>query len=185
MRPTVPAVLLLLALSACAGNSTPSRPASRVAASDGLPTPIQCVPFVREITGIELYGNANTWWPTAAGKGYQRGTRPVVGAVLVLKESDRLRDGHVAAVRQVIGPREIRVTHANWGQDAATRRMVHDAMPVIDASPANDWSQPRFWNERAQAYGSVYPAFGFIYPSSDKERRNVPTPIAGSGVPTS
>jgi hypothetical protein len=180
MRPIFPALLLLLALSACAGTSAPTggRAPTRAAASDGLPAPMQCVPFVREITGIELYGNANTWWPTAAGKGYQRGTRPMVGAVLVLKESDRLRDGHVAAVRQIVSPREIRVTHANWGQDAATRRMVHDAMPVIDASPANDWSQPRFWNERSQSYGAVYPAFGFIYPSSNKERRNVPVPTS-------
>src|SRR3954451_15813770 len=28
---------------------------------------LQCVPFARENTGIELTGNANTWWDAAAG----------------------------------------------------------------------------------------------------------------------
>lgn len=173
MRGQIFALSLLLLVGACASERAPQ--ATRVAAAgNGLPAPIQCVPFVREITGVEIYGDADTWWASAAAKHYMRGTTPQVGAVFVLRASDRLRVGHIAAVRQIVSPREIRVTHSNWGSDDATRRLVHDAMPVLDVSPNNDWSQTRFWNDRSKAWGAVYPAHGFIYPSKDSERQNVP-----------
>ena len=41
----------------------------------------QCAPYAREISGIQIFGNANTWWSQAAGK-YERGNAPKVGAVL-------------------------------------------------------------------------------------------------------
>jgi surface antigen len=182
MRGHVLVLLSALCLGGCAADRTPSRPQ---VASSGLPAPIQCVPFVREITGIEIYGDADTWWGSAAQKHYMRGSVPQVGAVLVLRASDRLRVGHIAAVRQIVGPREIRVTHANWGTDDATRRLVHDAMPVLDVSPNNDWSQTRFWNAQINNWGAVYPAHGFIYPAKESERRNVPLPQQSGSVPTS
>jgi len=86
--------------------------------------------------------------------------------VLVLRATDQLPFGHVAIVRRVIGPREITVTHADWGNDDPSRRLVHDSMPVVDVSLANDWSELRFWNVQAQAFGKIYPAYGFIYPKS-------------------
>ncbi len=64
-----------------------------------------------------------------------------MNAVLVLAKSDRLSLGHVAMVRRIDGPRKIEVTHANWGMDEYTRRLVHDSMPVIDVSPNNDWTR--------------------------------------------
>lgn len=170
---------LISTLGGCAGDRAPAP--ARVAAN-ALPPPIQCVPFVREITGIEIYGDADTWWGSAAAKHYMRGSVPQVGSVLVLRASDRLRVGHIAAVRQIVGPREIHVTHSNWGGDEATRRLVHDAMPVLDVSPNNDWSQTRFWNNATKSWGAIYPAHGFIYPSKESERRNAPVP---SGTPTS
>jgi hypothetical protein len=183
MRGHVSVLLLALAListlGGCAGDRAP--PTARLAAN-GLPQPIQCVPFVREITGIEIYGDADTWWGSAAAKHYMRGSVPQVGSVLVLRASDRLRVGHIAAVRQIVGPREIRVTHSNWGGDEATRRLVHDAMPVLDVSPNNDWSQTRFWNNATKGWGAIYPTHGFIYPSKESERRNAPVP---TGTPTS
>ncbi|WP_374374644.1 CHAP domain-containing protein [Dongia sp.] len=118
---------------------------------------MQCVPYARLVSGIELYGDAFTWWEGANGR-YQRGALPAPGAVLVLDQTDRLRSGHVAVVTQVLNSREILVDHANWlpGQ-------VVQGQAVFDASPANDWTMPRFYNVEAGVYGSVYPARGFIY----------------------
>src|SRR3546814_2247370 len=42
---------------------------------------LQCVPFARAETGIEIYGNAKTWWAQAAGD-YDRGQEPREGAVM-------------------------------------------------------------------------------------------------------
>jgi hypothetical protein len=39
----------------------------------------QCVPFARAASGIQIYGDAWTWWEQADGK-YERGTVPRVGA---------------------------------------------------------------------------------------------------------
>jgi surface antigen len=118
---------------------------------------MQCVPYARMVSGINLRGDAYTWWNGANGI-YQRGAAPAPGAVLVLAQTDRLRSGHVAVVRQVISSREILVDHANWipGQ-------VINGQSVYDVSPANDWSMPRFFNAEAGVYGSVYPAYGFVY----------------------
>nr|WP_298689346.1 CHAP domain-containing protein [uncultured Dongia sp.] len=116
-----------------------------------------CVPYARMISGINLRGDAYTWWNNADGI-YQRGAAPTPGAVLVLAQTSRLRSGHVAVVRQVISPREILVDHANWIPGHVT-----NGQSVYDVSPANDWSMPRFYNAEARVYGSVYPAYGFIY----------------------
>ena len=121
----------------------------------------QCVPYARSRTGIGLFGDAHTWWKTAAGR-YARGSKPLVGSVLVLRKTSRLRHGHVGVVSAVVGPREIRLDHANWQPDAIITNMA-----VIDVSPANDWTQLRFWNKEARVWGSVYPAAGFIYNAPD------------------
>ena len=34
----------------------------------------QCVPFAREMSGIEIYGDAWTWWNAAAEEGFRRVT---------------------------------------------------------------------------------------------------------------
>lgn len=123
----------------------------------------ECVPYARTVSGIQIYGDAYTWWESASGL-YPRGQRPEPGAVLVLARSSKLRHGHLAVVVAVDGPRQIRVTHANWGWDGSTRRRVYEAMPVTDVSPANDWTQLRFFNYDTGAFGQVYPGTGFIYP---------------------
>jgi surface antigen len=128
-----------------------------------MPAPIQCVPFVRELSGIQIYGDAYTWWDKAASQGYERGKVPRLNAVIVLKKSSRLASGHVAMVRRIINQRRIEVTHANWGMEEDTRRLVHDTMPVIDVSPKNDWTSVEFFNEQAGVFGQPYPAWGFIY----------------------
>jgi hypothetical protein len=128
----------------------------------------ECVPYARQRSGIGIMGDAYTWWNTAAGH-YQRGSLPLVGAVLVLRKTERLRRGHLAVDAAVVGPREIRVDHANWQPDA-----LITGMAVMDVSPKNDWSQLRFWNKDARTWGRIYPAAGFIY--------NVPDGVIPPGI---
>jgi len=116
-----------------------------------------CVLFARANSGIDIRGDAFSWWDLAAGR-YLRGQVPEVGAVLVLAQTDRLRRGHVAVVRQVIDQRDILVDHANW----IPGRII-TGMQVQDVSPDNDWTALRFYNVQYGVFGSIYPADGFIY----------------------
>lgn len=168
------ALVMIVVLGGCAATGkTPSPAAPSVAVlppSGGSllnPYPetdefLQCVPFARTVSGIEIYGDAWTWWSQAEGR-YARGSTPRVGAVMVLRKTGRLRLGHVAVVVAQIDERNLLVSHANWGGDSRTRGKIHARQPVMDISPANDWSQLRFMNTQG-SFGSVYPAYGFIYP---------------------
>lgn len=136
----------------------------------------QCVPYARARSGIKIFGDAHTWWDTAKGQ-YARGNLPMHGSVLVLSKTKRLRRGHVGVVTGIVSPREIRVDHANWQRDAIITNMA-----VIDVSPANDWTQLRFWNKDARMWGAVYPASGFIYNMTDKAApRGADTTVISSG----
>jgi hypothetical protein len=46
---------------------------------------LQCVPFARAESGVEIRGNAKTWWSQAAGT-YDRGNEPRKGAVMAFRE---------------------------------------------------------------------------------------------------
>lgn len=160
---------LLLLLAACAQPAVPTRtvltpppPAPSPPAPDTQAF-MQCVPYARQVSGIEIFGDAWTWWQGAAGL-YERGARPLGGAVLVMKRDARLAHGHVSVVTAVVAPREIRVTHANWGWAGKKRGQVESDVSIIDVSPNNDWSEVKVWN--GGSYGRVYPAYGFIYPAS-------------------
>lgn len=122
----------------------------------------QCVPYARSRSGIKIFGDAYTWWEGAKGQ-YARGNLPMLGSVLVLSKTKRLRRGHVGVVTAIVSEREIRLDHANWQPDAIITNMA-----VIDVSPANDWSELRFWNKDARMWGAIYPASGFIYNMADK-----------------
>ena len=124
----------------------------------------QCAPYAREVSGIQIRGNANTWWGQAAGR-YERGRAPRNGSVLVLTRTSRLPQGHLAVVSRVVSAREVRVDHANWASGAARGRAARD-QPVMDVSPANDWSLVRVWYPRINDWGaSNYPAYGFVHPT--------------------
>lgn len=156
------ALLCLLSLAAC-GGTAPTRvalvpPPGPAPEQDGF---LYCVPYARAVSGIEIFGDAWTWWQGAAGR-YERGQRPLAGAVLVLRRDNRLPYGHVSVVSAVVGPREIRVSHANWGYAGKPRGQIDRDVPVIDVSPNNDWSEIRVWN--GGSFGRIYPAHGFIYP---------------------
>src|ERR1700754_4236061 len=69
----------------------------------------ECVPFARAASGIQIYGDAWTWWDQAEGR-YQRGTKPRIGAVMVFAQSSHLRLGHVAVVSRIVTPRILMIT---------------------------------------------------------------------------
>lgn len=151
-------LLLFLTLAACGGGSG----GGPVTGAAALREPVACVPYARARSGIELYGDAGTWWEAASGR-YARGAAPRPGSVLVLRPSGRMRDGHVAVVARVLSAREIRVDHANWASGGAKGRIALD-QPVLDVSPRNDWSLVRVWYPPVRDYGvTAYPAAGFVH----------------------
>ena len=116
------------------------------------------MPFARNASGVEIRGNANTWWGQAEGT-YKRGAEPIVGAVMTWKATSKNPRGHVAVVSEIVSDREIRVDHANW-----KRNQVSLKVAVIDVSEANDWSAVRLQSQ-PNTFGSTHPIKGFIYPS--------------------
>lgn len=134
-----------------------------ISAADAL----QCVPYARQESGLDLRGNAWTWWNNAAAK-YERGNTPQIGSVLVFKKSSRMRYGHVAVVARVIDSRNISVDHANWGSSrGGGRGKITRNAAVVDTSPNNDWSSVRVWYPSIRDMGQKhYPTYGFIYPGA-------------------
>ncbi len=124
---------------------------------------LQCVPFARNASGIELSGNAWTWWNEAAGV-YERGNRPEPGSILSFRSNGAMRLGHVAVVSRVVNDREIEIDHANWGYRGAVAR----AVSVVDVSPNNDWTAVRVALGSNDDFGSIYPTYGFIYGRPDR-----------------
>ena len=128
---------------------------------------LQCVPFARDLSGIEIRGNARTWWYAANGR-YDRGNRPEPGSVLSFRASGGMRNGHVAVVSRVMGPRHVQIDHANWeGPGLRKGSIMHNAN-VIDVSPLNDWTAVRVQVGYDEAsFGRTYPTYGFIYNRPD------------------
>jgi hypothetical protein len=121
--------------------------------------PMECVPFARLRSGIEVWGDAHLWWQAASAAGYVETSQPVAGDVIVIRIGEAGNRGHVAYVKRVASSREIYVDHANWHG----RQEVAVDVPVIDVSPNNDWSQVRvFWVDSGQMGARTYSAEGFI-----------------------
>jgi surface antigen len=130
----------------------------------------QCVPFARLISGIQIFGDARTWWSQATGK-YETGGTPKAGAVLCFKPVGKMQLGHVAVVSQVLTDRVIQITHANWSRIGGTRGQVEKDVTVIDVSPMGDWSQVKVWYDPVRDLGSTaYPTYGFIYQNEQAQR---------------
>ena len=131
----------------------------------------QCVTFARLTSGIEIRGDAWTWWASAQGQ-YRTGSRPEVGSVLVFQPHGRMTRGHVAVVSEMLTDRVIRITHANWG---GSRGKIEENVTVADVSDAGDWSAVKVWYAPINDLGSsVYPVYGFVH----NERLGGPTRIA-------
>src|SRR5262249_8416644 len=156
--------LLLLALAGCASQQPPAPVVAEAEPRLAPPPPsrwLECVPYARQVSGIDLRGDAWTWWSQARGH-YKRGKKTRSGAVLVFEKTRTVPGGHLSVVTRIVGAREILITHANWGSTSDTRGQVATDVRVIDVSPGNDWSELRVWN--GGDVGKAYPAAGFIYP---------------------
>jgi hypothetical protein len=133
---------------------------------------LQCVPYARAQSGIEIRGNAGTWWGQAEGR-YARGAEPRVGAVMVLRPTRAMPIGHVAMVAEIIDDRNVYLNHANWsGPGRIERRAL-----AQDVSPNGDWSMVRVWYGPQGSLGiRANPVFGFIY--NEAPGRTAPAPAA-------
>lgn len=167
--------LVTAALAACASTSAPISTGRYAAArpTSSLPTyqgdepqvadqhaGLQCVPFARRASGIEIYGDANTWWVRAEGR-YPRSNQPAAGSVFVMRGYNDPGRGHVAVVTHVDSSRLIRVDQANWLNGGE----VSVGVPILDVSANNDWSEVRVWYIPGGHWGGrTYQAQGFIHP---------------------
>lgn len=123
----------------------------------------QCAQFARLFTGIQIFGDAATWWEKAIGR-YARGFTPQAGSVLVFKPYGPMTRGHVAVVSQVLTDRIIQVTHANWSVIGGRRGQVEKDVTVVDVSAGGDWSKVKVWYDPTGDLGTtVYPTYGFVY----------------------
>jgi CHAP domain len=129
---------------------------------------LQCVPYARALSGVQIKGDAHTWWNQAAGL-YDRGSTPRVGAVMAFRPHGAMRLGHVAAVRKIVDNRTVLVSHANWSTIGGVRGHIENDVRVVDASEANDWSRVQVWYSPNAAMGTTeWPLYGFIYPAKQR-----------------
>jgi surface antigen len=141
-------------------------------------TVLQCVPYARIVSGVDLHGDALTWWDQA-GDQYKRGHKPKKGAVLAFKPKGPMTLGHVAVVSKVLDDRRVLVRHANWSVPGS----IEEDVLAIDVSEEGDWSQVRIWHSpTAQMGARTNPTYGFIYPAKAKLHSFTPDPALGSSV---
>ena len=167
-RQTLAPLAAILASASIPAGLAAQAPASPVvdAALSGqeLPPYLQCVPYAREVSGINIYGDAHTWWEQAAGR-FERGNSPRLGAVMAFVPTGNMRLGHVAAVSRVIDSRTVLLDHANWSPINGRRGQIERNVKAVDVSPNNDWSEVRVWYHPLQGLGTTaWPVHGFIYP---------------------
>lgn len=147
----------------------------------GLPY-LQCVPYAREVSGIQIRGDAHTWWNQAAGR-YARGTRPRIGAVMSFRPYGAMQLGHVAAISKVIDDRTVLLRHANWSPINGRRGQTEDNVRAVDVSPAGDWSEVRVWFAPLDGLGTTHwPVNGFIYNQKPKGNERL-TVLASADTP--
>jgi surface antigen len=128
---------------------------------------LQCVPFARAESGVEIRGNAKTWWSQAAGE-YDRGQEPRKGAVMAFAGTRGMPLGHVAVVKKIVSDREILIDHANWSPINGRRGQIERNVRVVDVSDKGDWSLVRVWYAPIGDLGlRANPVQGFIYADGD------------------
>ncbi len=123
----------------------------------------QCAAFARVFSGIQIFGDAWTWWQKASGH-YLKGSTPKAGSVLVFRPQGAMKLGHVAVVSQVLTDRIIQVTHANWSLIDGERGKIEQNVTVVDVSPGGDWTQVKVWYDPLRDLGTTtYSTYGFVY----------------------
>lgn len=169
--------LLLLAAPALADTIVaPSDNSGNVSGGgdSSLPPYLQCVPYARKVSGIQIYGDARTWWDQAQGR-YKRGETPRVGAVMAFRPYGRMALGHVAAVSKIIDSRTVLLRHANWSPIDGRRGQIENDVEAVDVSPDNDWSEVRVWYAPIHGLGTTHwPVEGFIYPKKINSNGRIP-----------
>lgn len=141
-------------------------------------TALQCVPYARIVSGVDIYGDALTWWDRAENQ-YKRGHSPRKGAVLAFRPTGPMTLGHVAVISKVLDDRHVLIRHANWSVPGA----IEEDVPAVDVSDAGDWSEVRVWHSPTGRMGArTNPTFGFIYPAKPKLRPFDPDPMLGTSV---
>ena len=175
---------LAASTAAClfAATAMSGAPAHASDGSEELTAYIQCAPYAREVSGIELYDDAHTWWDQAQGR-YETGSAPRPGAVLAFRPHRSMELGHVATVSRVIDSRRVLLDHANWSPINGRRGQVEKDVLAQDVSAANDWSEVQVWYAPIGDLGTTrWPTAGFIY--SDKARSPRPAgPVQIAHVP--
>lgn len=141
-------------------------------------TALQCVPYARIVSGVNIRGDALTWWDQAENR-YARGHVPRRGAVLAFRPTGPMTLGHVAVISKVLDDRRVLIRHANWSVPGA----IEEDVPAIDVSEEGDWSQVRVWFSPSGQMGArTNPTFGFIYPDKAGLHRFEPDPALGASV---
>ena len=134
---------------------------------------LQCVPYARQVSGIQIYGDAHTWWEQAQGR-YATGNAPRPGAVMAFRPHRGMRLGHVAAVSTVLDSRRVLLDHANWSPIDGRRGQIEKDVLAVDVSQANDWSEVQVWYAPLGQVGTtVWPVDGFIYGDGRSQPRTV------------
>ena len=148
-----------------------------------LPPYLQCVPYARQVTGVNIFGDARTWWDQAEGH-YARGTQPRIGAVMTFKPYGQMTLGHVAAVSRIIDSRTVLLRHSNWSPINGRRGQIENDVAAVDVSPDNDWSEVRVWFDPIQDLGTTHwPVQGFIYPKKVKKVEATPRFVLADADP--
>ncbi|MDI1294594.1 MAG: CHAP domain-containing protein [bacterium] len=141
-------------------------------------TALQCVPYARIVSGVDIYGDALNWWDQAQDH-FKRGHKPKKGAVLAFKPAGPMTLGHVAVVSKILDDRRVLIRHANWSAPGA----IEEDVLAIDVSEEGDWSQVRVWHSpTAQMGARINPTFGFIYPAKARLHPFTPDPLLGSSI---
>ena len=130
---------------------------------------LNCVQYVKQVSSIEISGNAWMWWNNAKGR-YNIGHRPAKNSVLVFQRTKAMSAGHVAVVREVVNRRTILIEHANWAPRNGVKGRISTEL-VEDISPNNDWTSVRVMHKPSMSYGKPYATNGFIHP-------RLPAPVA-------
>lgn len=180
------AALMVFALPATGGNAAEISDSARfggaLAQDRESLTYLQCVPYARKVSGIQIYGDALTWWDQAEGR-YAKGRKPKPGAVMSFAPSGRMVLGHVAAVSRVIDSRTVLLRHANWSPIDGRRGQIEDNVRAVDVSPENDWSEVRVWFAPIGNLGTTaWPVNGFIYPEKPGKQKGF-TLLAANPAP--
>ena len=123
---------------------------------------LNCVQYVKQVSSIEISGNAWMWWNNAKGR-YNIGHRPARNSVLVFQRTKSMSAGHVAVVREVVDRRTILIEHANWTPRNGMKGRVSTEL-VEDVSPNNDWTSVRVMHKPSMSFGKPYATNGFIHP---------------------